>query len=539
MKQDDKFGYINTKGEVVIPFKYTDVGYFYNGLAKVGLSVDGKTLYGYINKAGEEVVPAAYTNISQFSTYGYATASIYDAGTQKSTCYLISTSGAIKQMDGTSLSFVNGGKYIRVFNNSNVYTYFDLDGNQVNFDGNRNGIVANDLMAVQKDGKYGYINKDGNNVIPADYISANAFDANGIAFVSKENGSFYGIDTKGNTVIQPDQYTSIRPFVAFSNPEDKKNYMVAKNVGGKNKFGCVDYEGNVIVPAVYDSIDSGDGFSNGLMAVMNNRQVGFVDLKGNLVIPTVYDEVGKFSNGLAAARKANKWGFIDTAGNTVIPFDYDDVNMDGFVNSLVAVKKDGKCGAIDTAGNTVIPFDYENVWDIYITEEGFIWTVIYNGSNDYNNNRSYSLYMASSFKAAVPTQSAVLIDGKKVPFDAFTVDGNNYFKLRDLAKVLNGTKKQFEIGWDSSADSITISTGKGYTSVGGELTVSGNSENKSAALTNSKILLDGKELKLTVYNIDGSNYFKLRDLAQNINFGVGWDSGANTISVDTASSYTK
>jgi len=44
--------------------------------------------------------------------------------------------------------------------------------------------------------------------------------------------------------------------------------------------------------------------------------------------------------------------------------------------------------------------------------------------------------------------STVLINGTAIYFEAHNIDGNNYFKLRDLAKAILGTGKQFEVTWD-------------------------------------------------------------------------------------------
>ncbi|HHV38755.1 MAG TPA: hypothetical protein GXX70_04580 [Tepidimicrobium sp.] len=45
---------------------------------------------------------------------------------------------------------------------------------------------------------------------------------------------------------------------------------------------------------------------------------------------------------------------------------------------------------------------------------------------------------------AESTKSRVLVNGQDINFDAYKINNNNYFKLRDLAKVLSGTEKQFE-----------------------------------------------------------------------------------------------
>ena len=138
---------------------------------------------------------------------------------------------------------------------------------------------------------------------------------------------------------------------------------------------------------------------------------------------------------------------------------------------------------------------------------------------------------------AQPTQSKVLINGKNTAFDAYNINGNNYFKLRDLAYALSGTPKQFDVGWDAAKNAISLASGKPYTITGGEMASKG-SGNKTASPTSSKIYLDGKEVSFTAYNIDGNNYFKLRDIGQAINFGVGWDAASNTVTIDMKTGYS-
>jgi len=148
-----------------------------------------------------------------------------------------------------------------------------------------------------------------------------------------------------------------------------------------------------------------------------------------------------------------------------------------------------------------------------------------------------SFTIISSAQEALPTASTVLVNGEITAFDAYNIDGNNYFKLRDLAYVLNGTQKQFEVGWDAAANAISLTSGSSYTAVGGEMEGKGDGA-KVPSPTNSKILLDGNAVQLTAYNIEGNNYFKLRDIGAAFNFGVDWDAELQTISIDTSKGYT-
>ena len=138
---------------------------------------------------------------------------------------------------------------------------------------------------------------------------------------------------------------------------------------------------------------------------------------------------------------------------------------------------------------------------------------------------------------ATPTSSTVLVNGKNVAFDAYNIGGSNFFKLRDLAYTLNGTPKQFEVGYDNATKAITLTSGKAYTSVDGDMEGKGNGS-KEATPTTSRIFMDGKEVQFSAYNIGGNNYFKLRDIGAAFDFGVDWDQAAKTIRIDTSKGYT-
>jgi len=143
---------------------------------------------------------------------------------------------------------------------------------------------------------------------------------------------------------------------------------------------------------------------------------------------------------------------------------------------------------------------------------------------------------ASNNVAAFSTSSTILVNGKSIAFDAYNIDGNNYFKLRDLAYVLSGTEKQFDVGWDDTKNVISLISDQPYTITGGEM--SGRSSGETKAIpTDSMIFLDGVKENFTAYNIEGNNYFKLRDIGQTFDFGITWDADTNTITIDTTKHY--
>lgn len=138
--------------------------------------------------------------------------------------------------------------------------------------------------------------------------------------------------------------------------------------------------------------------------------------------------------------------------------------------------------------------------------------------------------------SAVPTASRVLVNGTEKAFEAYNIQDNNYFKLRDIAYVLNGTAAAFSVGWDGTANAVSLDTSGEYAPTGNEMKVSGSTAAKAAVVSNSAILIDGAKAALKAYNIDGNNYFKLRDLGTALGFDVGWDNASQTISISSAES---
>ncbi|PKM86868.1 MAG: hypothetical protein CVU87_10880 [Firmicutes bacterium HGW-Firmicutes-12] len=133
----------------------------------------------------------------------------------------------------------------------------------------------------------------------------------------------------------------------------------------------------------------------------------------------------------------------------------------------------------------------------------------------------------------LPASAKVLVNSKETAFEAYTIEGNNYFKLRDLAFVLNGTDKQFEVTWDGDKKAINLLSKKPYSIAGSEMK-KGNEQAKSATVSTAKIYVNGKETPFKAYTINGNNFFKLRDIMQAFNVYVGWDGVKQIIILDTS-----
>ena len=165
---------------------------------------------------------------------------------------------------------------------------------------------------------------------------------------------------------------------------------------------------------------------------------------------------------------------------------------------------------------------------------GKIYTIFYDGEIRYlvhedDEQDTFTYYPGNGFsKNSVAKTQTVCLDGLKYNTVAYNIDDNNYFKLRDIAKILDGTIKTFDIKYDGATNSIDMLSFYDYTSVGGELTP-GDGTERTAFSSSAFLTLDGVPIKATCYNIEGNNYFKLRDITDALDCRVEWDESTQMI----------
>ena len=123
---------------------------------------------------------------------------------------------------------------------------------------------------------------------------------------------------------------------------------------------------------------------------------------------------------------------------------------------------------------------------------------------------------------ASPTNDKLEVNGAAANPTVYKIGDSNYFKIRDVAALLNGTEKQFAVGYDGSKNAVTATTGQGYDKQSGDLAGAATGGSQTADPSNDAIYVNGEKITAEVYKINGSNYFKLRDLGKALNFYVGW-----------------
>lgn len=187
IKKDNKYGVLQASGEEKIKPEYEELSNVFNDyyLAKKS----GK--YGIINSANEPILPFQYSKITYKKDAEFVVAEKENVAMGE-----IYNNKFEKKLDGI-VSNINAEKgYIRVYV-GNEYKYYNL-----NFDEKTavECLQNNNLLLSKKDGRYGYINRDGNIVI--DYIYEDAQELNEYGYAAvKKDGKWGAIDKTGAVVV--------------------------------------------------------------------------------------------------------------------------------------------------------------------------------------------------------------------------------------------------------------------------------------------------------------------------------------------------
>jgi hypothetical protein len=137
--------------------------------------------------------------------------------------------------------------------------------------------------------------------------------------------------------------------------------------------------------------------------------------------------------------------------------------------------------------------------------------------------------LGSTVTGAKTSNKLILGEEEKV-FPAVNIQNYNYIKLRDLAMILNGTEKQFSVGYNAATRTVTLTSGGTYTPLGDELT-DRLADPVSGFVSSQRILLDAKLVEVLAYNILDYNYFRLRDLAIMFDFNIKFDEETSVITL--------
>ncbi len=114
---------------------------------------------------------------------------------------------------------------------------------------------------------------------------------------------------------------------------------------------------------------------------------------------------------------------------------------------------------------------------------------------------------------------AIKVNGINKNVEAYTIDGQTYYQLRDIAMVVNGTSSMFSLDYDTTPDTVAAETGMAYTALPEQLVAPAGDEESTepvtatANATTSTLVVNGETQELAGYTIDGNDYYLIDELA--------------------------
>ncbi|MFK7949771.1 MAG: WG repeat-containing protein [Saprospiraceae bacterium] len=226
-----------------------------------------------------------------------------------------------------------------------------------------------DYSLVKKNGKYGFINHDGEMITKFEYTTAQHHNdklvlvqkEDKFTFLDKNILSGRHFDFAGNIEFEEEYDMVISSYT--------DNYSIVMTGG---RYGYIDENGEQVIPLMYEEVTI---FNGQFAAVKIDNKWGAIDRSNGKMIDFKYQKMRPFDENNTVVKKGKKWGIIDIQEKAILPIKYKHIS--NFNTDKVALAKKGKSwGLINQKGKTLIDFEYdldENYIDLLQITDGYVW----------------------------------------------------------------------------------------------------------------------------------------------------------------------
>lgn len=293
--------------------------------------------FGVINNEGETVINPEYTEIVLIPN--------------KDVPIFICTYD-LNDQDGTYKTKVINQKNEEIFKEYSKVEAID------NFDSKQNIWYEDDVLRVEKDGKYGLINFEGKEVLPCDYDEITALKGVTNNLLVKKDGKVGLVNEKGQTIVNT-EYKDIKTL-----KEGYKNEYIIVN--DNNQYGIISTTGTVIIEPKYEDVKY---LNNSEMFAIKDTGVWKLINKDNqILIDGGYDNIIEAKGENVVVEKGGKYGVVTTKNEEKIPVEYEQIKYTFSIYYIA--KTDGKYGIINLNNEQVKDFNYINM--DYVEKGDFI-----------------------------------------------------------------------------------------------------------------------------------------------------------------------
>lgn len=394
-RRGGKWGFADESGELRVPIRYDEVHLFYKGLAAVNLDEEwllidkngemiggrkyqeiqrpgeGKRAamfgdqWGYLDDSGDWLIEPRFEDAKPFSE-GKARVAVSvkgDEETEKVLYGLIDSQGqwiAEPQYDYINV-YVNGFATFEErdeFGNSK-FGYLDQDGNQI----------------IPAQFGYGGIFNDGRAVVTDFKEGKKGFDVKKISGLIDEKGKRIKVQNYEYIDAFKDGFAVVSwKYSVWGDELEVNEEGFISNWESQASFGLIGKDGKEALELDYGYLHY-IGNSKYIARKRDRIEKGVIKSDGGVVIPFEHDELiylGDESGIFVSGYRNHIPGIsiMDSEGKVL--FQTDEYAMDDWVLCpnvvLVHSASDQKCGLIDLKGNMILPAKYDSIWEVHIKE---------------------------------------------------------------------------------------------------------------------------------------------------------------------------
>ncbi|MFC5283433.1 WG repeat-containing protein [Pedobacter alpinus] len=300
--KDQKVGYTNSYGEIIIPNKFLDAKPFNsNGLALVTIPVETKR-----QKAS-------------FSTYEDGKKNYYKLDLNPQYNY-------VATLDSINSEYIITFCKMGMINKKGLYVLkpeFDfIDFHQTD---------AIPTARVRLGDNYGVVNSEGKLLLPPIYQEINYIHHPEENYIFRKEDR-YGLMNANGKILLDTLYSRIDQISYAPNIY----YKVTIN----DKLGLVNANGEWMLKPEFSSINK---FSDRdkIFIISKDDKAGLVSINGKILISPEFKYLEDFKNNLIKANKNDKYGLFNLKGDIILPFEYDEISYDeqSIFPAIVAKKK--------------------------------------------------------------------------------------------------------------------------------------------------------------------------------------------------------
>ena len=246
--------------------------------------------------------------------------------------------------------------------NEQIFTDYSKIEALENYDENKNIWYEENVLKVQKNGLWGLINLDGNEVLAPDYDNIESLKGLKDSLLIEKNGLVGLVNDKGMKILDIN-YTKIEAI----GRDYKEGYITVNEEG---KYGVYSFSGKQILENKYNKIDK--MYSENYFVIEENGTQKLINTNGEIVLEEGFDEIAQIVTSGIVFKKDNKFGLMNFDKNVVIEAKYQ--NLKEINKNCFMAKQDEICGVILDTEEVKIPFEYSDIYydskaGIYVAED--------------------------------------------------------------------------------------------------------------------------------------------------------------------------